>query len=301
MVKILKPIFIILIISLLISVTSCTNQGNQKKANTSNDTISTSAKDNAYLESVYYRFPTPNEVFGFIQNEKLKFNDKLINSPENAEKYLDSKAQTLALGIYISDLAYITLFEAFNKSSEYYKIIHNLSEKVRITSAYDLAVVKRIEKNLTNLDSLKKISSDSYSNMIEQLIIDNREKTIALIAAGSYIECLYIAFNHVGKYSKTNPMILKIVDLKYAFENLYSYLQIYSDDDAVRSVAFKFGKLNSLFGRMKEVKMGKTTVKQGADGNFVLGGGSKLEIDEKLFNELKQEVYKQRNEMIRSY
>jgi hypothetical protein len=301
MVKMKKPGFIVLISVIMICLISCINQGNQKKANTSNDTISTSTKDNAYLESVYYRFPTPNEVFGFIQNEKLKFNDDLINSPENAEKYLDSKTQTLALGVYISDLAYITLFEAFNKSSEYYKIIHNLSEKVRITSAYDLAVVKRIEKNLTNLDSLKKISSDSYSNMIEQLIIDNREKTIALIASGSYIECLYIAFNHVGKYSKTNPMILKIVDLKYAFENLYSYLQIYSDDDDVRSVAFKYGKLNALFGKLKEVKMGKTTIKQDADGNFVLGGGVKLEIDEKLYEDLKHEVYRQRNELIKTF
>ena len=161
-----------------------------------------------------YRFPTPNEIFGFINNEKLKFDQTYLNPAENSEKYLDSKTQTIGLGIYVSDLAYVTLFEAYNKSAEYYRLIHLLSEKIRITSAYDLEVAKRIDKNLMNLDSLKSISVDSYSSMVEYLIVNSREKTIALIAAGSYVECFYIAFNLAGNYSLSNPMILKIVDLK---------------------------------------------------------------------------------------
>ena len=94
---------------------SCVNQGGSKKTATSNDSIKTSIKDNSYLESVYYRFPTPNEIFGFINNEKLKFDQSLLNKSENSEKYIDSKTQTIALGLYVSDLAYITLFEAYNK------------------------------------------------------------------------------------------------------------------------------------------------------------------------------------------
>jgi hypothetical protein len=281
-------------------IVSCVNQGGSKKT-TSNDSIKTSVKDNSYLESVYYRFPTPNEIFGFINNEKLRFDQSLLNSNDNAEKYLDSKTQTLALGIYVSDLAYITLFEAYTKSIEYYTLIHNLSEKVKITSAYDLAVTKRIEKNLLNLDSLKNISVDSYSSMVEYLIVNSREKTLALIASGAYVECFYIAFNLAGKYSRNNPMIVKIVDLKFAFENLFSYLQIYSDDEVVKSVALQFGKLNSLFGKLKESKSGKTTVRQDKDGNLILGGGTKLEMDVNSFEELKKEIYRLRNEMISSY
>jgi hypothetical protein len=282
-------------------IVSCINQGESKKTATSNDSIKTSIKDNSYLESVYYRFPTPNEIFGFINNERLKFDQSLLNKSDNSEKYLDSKTQTIALGIYVSDLAYITLFEAYNKSIEYYTLIHNLSEKVRITSAYDLTVAKRIEKNLLNLDSLKNISVDSYSSMVEYLIVNNREKTLALIAAGAYIECFYIAFNLAGKYSKNNPMIVKIVDLKFAFENLFSYLQIYSDDEVVKSVTLQFGKLNTLFGKLKEVSSGKTTVKQDANGNLILGGGSKLELDQNAFEEIKKEVFKLRIEMMNTY
>jgi hypothetical protein len=296
--KISQKCLLLLILGL---VFACNSHNEQKKSNVSNDSIKTSVKDNAYLKSVYYRFPTPDEIFGFINNEKLKFDQTYLNPAENAEKYLDSKTQTIGLGIYVSDLAYVTLFEAYNKSAEYYRLIHLLSEKIRITSAYDLEVAKRIDKNLMNLDSLKSISVDSYSSMVEYLIVNSREKTLALIAAGSYIECFYIAFNLAGNYSQSNPMILKIVDLKYAFDNLYSYLQIYSNDESVKSVAKQLSNLNLLFGKMKETSIGKTTVKQDKDGNLVLGGGTKLNIDNILYIQLKKEVFKLRKEMINSY
>ncbi len=299
--KSMKPGIKYIALVLLGILVACNHKSDNKKSGISNDSIKSSAKDNAYLESVYYRFPTPNEIFGFINNEKLKFNQNLLVPSANCEKYLESKTQTLALGIYISDLAYITLFEAYNKSVEYYKIIHGLSEKIKITSAYDTEVAKRIEKNLLNLDSLKNISSDSYSSMVEYLIVSNREKTLALIAAGSYVECFYIAFNLAGNYSPNNPMITKIVDLKYAYDNLYSYLQIYSDDESVKSVTGEFVKLNSLFSKMKENSIGKTTVKQDVNGNLVLGGGKKLEIDPALYAELKKEIFRLRASLATSY
>ncbi len=281
----------------LVFVMAC-NHGGQKKSGNSNDSLKITNKENAYLESVYYRFPTPNEIFGFINNEKLRFNEALLNPATNADKYMESKGQTVALGTYVADLAYITLFEAYNKSIQYYKIIHGLSEKINITSAYDNDVAKRIEKNLLNLDSLKNISVDSYSSMVEYLIVSNREKTLALIAAGSYIECFYIAFNLAGDYNPNNPMITKIVDLKYAFDNLYSYLQIYSDDRSVKAVAVQFKGLNELFKKIKEKSIGKTTVKQDANGNLILGGGTKLEMDQKLYNDLRNEIFKLRANLI---
>jgi len=280
-----------------ILIVSCNIQRDSQKNNTANDSIKSSAKDNSYLESVYYRFPTPDEIFGFISKEKLRFDPLLLAPASNADNYLDTKSQTMGLGVYVADLAYITMFEAYNKSIEYFKLIHNLSEKVKITSAYDLDVAKRVEKNLLKLDSLKKISSDSYSSMVEYLIVNNREKTLALIASGAYVECFYVAFNMAGSYSENNPMIAKIVDLKYAFENLYSYIQIYSDDESIKSLAQQLSKLNSLFGKMKEKSLGKTTVKQDASGNLIFGGGAKLLVDKELYNELKQEIFKLREEI----
>lgn len=291
-----KQIFTYLIILFLFY--SCSNSKQSSKQNEQNDTLVNLDIEKQQFQSIYYRFPTPTEVFNFIKTEKLTFDISLVNPLQNVNRYLDSKSQTIALGTYIADLAYITIFESYNNSIPYYKAIHNLSEKIRITSAYDLQVAKRIEKNLLNIDSLKNISVDSYSSMVEFLIMNNREPTLALIAAGAYIECFHIAFHLAGKYNPQNPLVEKIVDLKYAFDNLYSYLQIYSDNEQVKEVAQQMDNLKNIFNKIKEDKSTKTKVRQDKNGNLIFEGGTKLIIDEAIYNQLKNEIFKLRKEFI---
>lgn len=288
----------IILFACFLIMSACIDSTPNNSTQTDNDSIKTAEGGFTNNESTYYRFPTPDEIFSFIDNEKLKFNPSLLNPSTNSEKYLDSKSQTLALGAYISDLAYITMFESYNKSIEYYGVIHLLSDKIRISSTYDLEISKRIEKNLLNLDSLKTISTDSYSSIVEYLIVNNREKTLALIAAGAYVECFHIAFQLAGNYSKNNTMLPKIVDLKFAFENLYSYLQIYSDSEDVKQMAEKLKPLSDLFKQLDKNNSSKTTVKQDKEGNIVLGGGTTFEMDSKLFAKIKGEVAKVRSSII---
>jgi hypothetical protein len=289
-----KPIIAILC---FLALNACKFSSSNNEVPAQNDSLNNNTPEEN-MQSVYYRFPTPTEIFSFIKNENFKYDPQLPNAIENAKKHLDSKSQTVVLGVYIADLSYITLFEAYSNSIEYYKTIHALSEKVRISSAYDLAVAKRVEKNLLNVDSLKNISIDSYSSMVEFLIMNNREKTLALIASGAYIECFYLAFNLAGAYTDSNPLILKITDLKYAFENLYSYLQIYSDDEQVSDVAKKLKNLNDMFSRLKESKSSKTKVKQDKDGNLIFEGGGKLQLSKDQFESLKKEIFKLRESII---
>ncbi|MCX7986058.1 MAG: hypothetical protein N2662_03880 [Bacteroidales bacterium] len=291
----MRGILVFFLVSVLIAG-GCKTSGRKENSTQRNDSLATQQEKK--FQTVYYRFPTPNEVFTFIKSENLAFNPALINPVSNVQKYIDSKSQTIALGVYIADLAYITIFESYNNSLAYYKAIHNLSEKVRITSAYDLEVAKRIEKNLLNLDSLKNISVESYSSMVEFLIMNNRETTLALIAAGAYAECFYIAFNLSGNYSSSNPLVAKIIDLKYAFDNLYSYLEIYSDNQQVKEVAMDMKKLKSLFDKIKEDKTNKTIVRQDKNGNLIFEGGTKLILDEKIYNQIRDEVFVLRQKFI---
>jgi hypothetical protein len=291
----MKPI--LLLLCCIFITESCKLTPNNTEPNDSNDSIKSSS-ESGYMQSVYYRFPTPNEIFSFIKSENLRYDQNLPNSLDNANKHLDSKSQTVVLGVYIADLSYITLFEAYNNSIEYYKIIHSLGEKIRISSAYDLAVAKRIEKNLLNIDSLKNISVDSYSSMVEFLIMNNREKTLALIASGAYIECFYLAFQLAGEYKSDNPLIFKIMDLKYAFENLYAYLQIYSDDEQVSDVAQQLTGLSKQFSNIKESQSSKTKVKQDKNGNLIFEGGGKLQMSKEQFVSLKNEIFNLRKSII---
>ena len=284
------------VLALMLTI-GCRNASNNNEQATSNDSLSVSQTDKK-TQSVYYRFPTPDELFTFIKKENIKYNPEILNPVNNISKYVNSKAQTIALGVYLTDLSYITLFESYNNSLEYYKAVHSLSEKIKITSAYDLSVSKRIEKNLLNLDSLKKISADSYAGIVEFLIMNNREKTLALIASGAYVECFYLTVKLTDKNEAQNPLKTRVADFKYAFENLYSYLTIYSDDKQVAQVAEQLKGIHELFTSIKSSKKTKTKVRQDKEGNLIFEGGSKLEITAEQYSQLKEMIFAVRKSFI---
>jgi hypothetical protein len=250
------------------------------------------------LNEVYYRFPSPNEVFGFIKDAGLKYQPGLVNPSGNNEKYVDSKSQTLNLGVYVADVAYIVLFGKSKEAITYFEAIHNLSDKAHVASAYDQPVIKRIQKNINNIDSLKSISTDAYFSIIDNLVDNEKEKTLAVLSAGAYIECLYIATQSVDKFSDKNMIVQRVADQKYAFENLMNYAEKYKDDANVAATLIELNKLKDLFASLTIDKKKKTEVKENKDGTFVFDGGAKIVINEKQFLALKAKVNEVRKNII---
>lgn len=252
---------------------------------------------NKRVNEIYYRFPTPDEMFTFVNDEGLEFDPDLLNPVENAKNYIDSKSQTLNLGIYVADLGYITLFQKYKESVSYFDIIHNLSEEIRIAPAFGRKLLNRIENNLKNVDSLKAISNDSYANMINYLVENDKEKTFAMISIGAYVEFLYITLNLVGEYSDDSPTIQRIAEQKYAFENLYFYFEEFKGEPMVDGIFDDVKKLKNTIDKISETTM-ETTVEKEEDGKLILGGGNKINITEEQFYELKKISTQLRNKFV---
>lgn len=236
---------------------------------------------------IYYRFPTPDEMFTFVNSSGLEFDYDLLNPIENLNKYVDSKSQMLNLGIYTADLGYITLFKKYKESINYFDVLQNLSDKLRISSAFDKALMERIENNLKNVDSLKAISNDSYSQMINYLVENDKEKTFAVISIGAYVEFLYITLHLIGEYSEDNETIQRIAEQKYAFENLYFYTEEFKDDPVVAEIFPAVERLKASIDKISEIKEA-TNVEKNEDGKLVFGGGTKIKMTKDQFLELKE-------------
>jgi hypothetical protein len=251
---------------------------------------------NSQMTEVYYRFPSPNEVFNFVKDAGLKYQPGLINPAANADKYLESRSQSLNLGVYAADLAYIVIFGKSRETMAYFIAIQTLTDKTRIKSAYDQSLIKRIEKNLNNLDSLREISTKSYYSIVDHLVENGKEKTLALISSGAYIECLYIALSSAPKYSEKNLLIQRIAEQKYAFDNLYSYVEQYKQDENASITLDYLRQIKVIFDELKE-QAGQTKVKQNANGSYNFEGGNKLIITEAQYALLKTKVLEIRKKM----
>jgi hypothetical protein len=128
--------------------------------------------------------------------------------------------------------------------------------------------------------------------------MNNREKTLALIAAGAYVECFYLTVKLTDKNEAQNPLKIRVADFKYAFENLYSYLTIYSDDKQVAYVAEQLKGIHELFTSIKSSKKTKTKVKQDKEGNLIFEGGSTLEITAEQYGQLREMIFAVRKSFI---
>ncbi|MBN1185625.1 MAG: hypothetical protein JXB49_25300 [Bacteroidales bacterium] len=252
-------------------------------------------------EKVYYKFPSSEEIFDVINQGELHFNPDLTNKIESADKYSNSRAQAINLGVYTSDLAYLTIFEKTKESLDYFAVINKLSNKLHISSSESEDLFNRIQQNLTSIDSLKLLARDSYNKIVEHFSITENEKTLAIITAGAYIECLYISIHLVGDYSKTNTAVTKLAEQKYAVYNLQQYMDNFEDYEYVKETIEDVKPVFDIFNSLTETELEETSVIEAEDGSLIFAGGKVVSITEEEFNNLKVELAKIRKKFVESF
>lgn len=248
--------------------------------------------------TIYYRFPSPEEILRYIHQEELSFQEELINPVNNAAQYIDSKAQSLNLGIYISDLAYSTIFRKLNLASDYLEVVQRLSDALHIQYMEEAEVKDRVQRNLGNLDSLMSISRESYNYMVDYLVETNNEKTLALISAGAYIEALYLVLNQVPEIDLTNEILVKALEQKYAFTNLYKYMQEYEEFPQIKEVLVDLEGIQDVFAKVRFEHTAKAALEQKGGELVLTGSKKKLEVDVSTIRMLTERVNILRNKFV---
>ena len=243
---------------------------------------------------VYYQVPAPDEMIAFIKEGGFEFNTDVLNPTEHLDQYTDQKSQALNLGFYTADLTYMASYGEFQESGRYFNVIIKLADRLGISSAFDEALVGRVKNNLENSDSLEIITNDSYYSIVDNLEGSNRGKTLAIIAAGGWLESMYIVVNLLDEYKEGEPILDRIADQKLVYENLMLYMAKYENEAAVHSTIEDFKALGSLFENFKESS--NASAELSTSGKMkVLGGGAKISITADQFNELKLKVTEMRN------
>lgn len=248
------------------------------------------------LEEVFYRFPAPEEMLNFFEDEEFSFTPHILQPTEKSKQFLDSRSQAFNLGVYMSDLAYLTIFKQSQESHEYMLAIYNMTEKLRISSAFDFSLIQRMENNIGSMDSLKAISYIAMNKLNTYLEKNHKESTFLLISIGGYIESMYLSFNLVGDFTEGNPFIQRISDQKYVLTNLINFGLRYSDDPQVSEAIELLLPIRSKFNEIV-VKKTPTKVEKDSTGTLQISGGNKYEITEEQYGELRQMVFNTRQKI----
>lgn len=274
-------------------IISCSNNNTEDEINVTKD--STNAQQESELPSNYETFfqvPSPGEMLSFIKSVGKRDKNKLdiLNPTDNINKYTDNFSKAINFGIYSTDLSYCSIFNMGAESIKYFKVVKQLGDQLGLSSTIKPDILARIEKNIDNTDSLSVITDDLYFSSFETLDESKQGSTLALVVAGGWLESMYIAINMVDKFQANSPVVQRIADQKYTLENLIEFLKKHeTESQDVMKVKSDMENLMSSFNKLKEEKLGDTGIQQ-KDNKKIIGGGTNLIIDEKLFNEIKDKI-----------
>lgn len=284
----MRLVWIIGIVLFQISFFACVNNGKTDESKT--DLIEFEDDEPELDEKIFYRFPSPEEVFKYVQSSDLQFNSGAPNHIGPYKNYMGLKKQAINLGVYISDIAYITMFEQQEVSLEYFMVIHKLSEELNISDAYSSPLVSRIGNNMNNADSLIVIAGDAYNNIVDYLVEHEQEDILAYIATGALIESLCLMLDYADVYNKDDKIIQRVLDQKYVVGNLTDYVKQHQKDTVINN---ELEKLNAMFLALGTVEV-ETTVEKTESNKLVIGGGSELSINEEDFVKMKKLIQNMR-------
>jgi hypothetical protein len=293
----MKNIVKLFLFAIIVTSIGCKNVGQETKS--SDSSLSGESEigfGQEEFDEVYHRFPSPEEMLTILQKDNLVYNGEITNDPEKTADYLDSKSQALNVGIYSADLAYLTLFKRHQESTSYFQAIYNLSTELRISAAFDMELLRRVQRNMANPDSLETLTDYAFTKISNYLVLNDKEKTFAIISIGGFVEALYLSFNFADDFSENNVIIQRIADQKLVLENIVNYSRPYMDDPAMIGALEAIKPIRKVYNKIVSVP-GETNITKDENGKIIISGGNKITITKELYEELNEATIQVRKDI----
>ncbi len=171
-----------------------------------------------------FMMPSPMIVADMIKKSGALYDKNMINPASNLSKYSDGMKKALNLGIYGADLGYVTMYENTGDATEYYKVVMQLGEQLKITGSFDQSLMKRFSDNMGKKDSILMLVGEAYRRSDNFLRESDQDNTAALILAGGWVESIYFALN-VYKQKPNDNVSVRIGEQKGTAGGIVKVLQ----------------------------------------------------------------------------
>ncbi|MBU0489711.1 MAG: MFS transporter [Bacteroidetes bacterium] len=211
------------------------------------DTASQQNISSKITENIFYKIPSPAELYIFLKESGSKFNKDATNPTSNVSKYNTTYSKALNFGIYASDLAYTSMFEQNQQTLDYYAVAKQLGDELGLMEGFDQDVADRIDKNINNPDSLYRITSEAYWDAYTFLEANDKTNILPYISIGSWLESVHIAIKSVNKFSAENEVVIRVAEQEMLLENLLAFLYTAEKADQLDNIINDLKELMTIY------------------------------------------------------
>lgn len=194
------------VVAIAASLTSCGGEKTTQTEKSADTVASQPATYEKSVETVLNELPTPSQIPALLESTGAEYNSTLVNSLEKVSSYTTTTGKAaLNLGAYTTDLAYLCVYDKAQDALSYIKTSQKLSQHIGVVQPSSGLLEKRVERNLSNRDSLISIVNEGVKVGDKYLKENEQHGTAAFVVVGSFIEGLYIATGVAEKYPKDLP------------------------------------------------------------------------------------------------
>jgi hypothetical protein len=243
-----------LIVGILFLLASCGSGGNKNTSEVRVDSAELEQDiftDISHAKQIFYSLPSPLESAMLIKSAGATYNEKILNSLTNVNKYTTNKSMALNLGIYITDLSYASLFDQAQTTIKYMDVAKKMADGLGITDAIDQNTINRLEENINNRDVILDIISETFMSSTAFLKENDRQPLATIALVGGWIEGLYIATQLVGDAPiEDNKIVQRIVDQKLALDMVIKLLENNKESADIANIAVFISELKKVYDKI---------------------------------------------------
>ncbi len=255
--------------------------GSKNPATDQNVTDSIPTEGSATLnktQNIFYSIPSPVQLGKLLKRAGATYDKKTLNSIDNASKYVTINSKALNLGVYGADLSYSVIYNQAQQTMLYMKSAKKMSEELGITGSFSAEIVKRMEANISNKDSLLPLISEIFLNSNQALKENEQSNISVLVLAGGFIEGLYVGTQVAKTVKSNNDIVTRIAELKGALNNLIIMLSTETNDKEVMALTDELKTIKEIYNEMPTNESSPTVIADTVKNTMTIGGKSNYSL-----------------------
>lgn len=190
--------------------------------------------------------PAPLQVVSALNIYDIEYDASLINEFKGSTGIAEEYLNALNLGIHTIDLGYAVVNGDLQLGLRYSQSVKTLMGELGINSLVTGSMIKRVEANAANQDSLSTIILEAYGTSHRFFQRNQREGMGLLILTGCFIEGLYIASSVETEISRGELQSLLGIHKEY-LNNLLLLIQYYNEKQEVADLIVQLALLREEF------------------------------------------------------
>jgi hypothetical protein len=252
------------------------------------------------IDQLIQSFPSPIETSIIIKKAGNAFSSELLIPTKKLDRFVSSYDKAMAMGAFGGDMGYINIYEKSFVAIDYLAAIRLLSVDLEIDRFFNFEDMIRMAKSSSNIDSLQRMSTESFNNMEKYLREKGRDELSVLIVFGTWLEGAYIV-SYIANDNLSEEMQNRVAEQKESVEKINEILVSASSDKYFANLARQLKPLAELYKKVKIEKIMREPEMKEVDGQLVFIDKSETKIvkPEGVVQDIINETVKLRNQLLK--